>query len=157
MKFPLLAIAAILAWLPPGASAQLHKCVSHGAVTYQSTPCAVDEKRRQPTVEELNAERRKGLAQEKSGAPGDGPKPRAGLSAPLAPADAPRPELAAKDTRPTADKRAPATGTTFRCDGRTHCSQMTSCAEATYFLAHCPGVSMDGDSDGVPCEQQWCR
>lgn len=45
---------------------------------------------------------------------------------------------------------------TFWCDGRKHCSQMTSCQEATYFLKHCPGVQMDGDSDGVPCEQQWC-
>ncbi|MCP5272663.1 MAG: thermonuclease family protein [Burkholderiaceae bacterium] len=44
----------------------------------------------------------------------------------------------------------------FRCDGRTHCSQMRSCAEAEYFLAHCPGVKMDGNRDGVPCEQQWC-
>lgn len=44
-----------------------------------------------------------------------------------------------------------------RCDGRTRCSQMTSCEEAKYFLANCPGTQMDGDSDGVPCEQQWCR
>lgn len=44
----------------------------------------------------------------------------------------------------------------FRCDGRTHCSQMTSCAEARYFLANCPDTKMDGDGDGVPCEQQWC-
>lgn len=48
-------------------------------------------------------------------------------------------------------------GATFSCDGRTHCSQMTSCDEATYFLRNCPGVKMDGDNDGVPCEQQWCR
>ncbi|MBK8337503.1 MAG: cold shock domain-containing protein [Sterolibacteriaceae bacterium] len=46
--------------------------------------------------------------------------------------------------------------TRFVCDGRTHCSQMTSCAEATYFLNHCPNVTMDGNRDGVPCEQQWC-
>jgi len=45
----------------------------------------------------------------------------------------------------------------FRCDGRTYCSQMTSCAEATYFLKHCPGVKMDGNNDGIPCEQQWCK
>lgn len=52
---------------------------------------------------------------------------------------------------------APASmSSTFRCDGRTHCSQMTSCQEATYFLRHCPGVQMDGNRDGVPCEQQWC-
>lgn len=44
----------------------------------------------------------------------------------------------------------------FRCDGRTHCSQMTSCAEATFFLRNCPGVKMDGNGDGTPCEQQWC-
>jgi cold shock CspA family protein len=44
----------------------------------------------------------------------------------------------------------------FKCDGRTHCSQMTSCEEATFFLEHCPGTKMDGNGDGVPCEQQWC-
>jgi cold shock CspA family protein len=44
----------------------------------------------------------------------------------------------------------------YRCDGRTHCSQMTSCAEATFFLRNCPNVRMDGNHDGVPCEQQWC-
>jgi len=44
----------------------------------------------------------------------------------------------------------------FRCDGRTHCSQMTSCEEATFFLQNCPGVKMDGEGDGVPCESQWC-
>ena len=44
----------------------------------------------------------------------------------------------------------------FSCDGRTYCSQMTSCAEATYFLRNCPNTQMDGDGDGVPCESQWC-
>lgn len=47
--------------------------------------------------------------------------------------------------------------TSFKCDGRTHCSQMTSCAEATFFIRNCPGTQMDGDNDGVPCESQWCR
>jgi hypothetical protein len=45
----------------------------------------------------------------------------------------------------------------FSCDGRVHCSQMTSCAEATYFLKNCPGTQMDGDRDGIPCEQQLCN
>ena len=45
----------------------------------------------------------------------------------------------------------------YRCDGRKYCAQMTSCAEATYFLKNCPGVKMDGNNDGVPCEQQWCK
>jgi cold shock CspA family protein len=44
----------------------------------------------------------------------------------------------------------------FRCDGRTQCTQMTSCAEAKFFLKNCPDVQMDGDGDGIPCEQQWC-
>lgn len=46
---------------------------------------------------------------------------------------------------------------TFTCDGRTHCSHMRSCAEATYFIKHCPNTKMDGDNDGVPCERQWCN
>jgi cold shock CspA family protein len=45
----------------------------------------------------------------------------------------------------------------YSCDGRTRCSQMTSCAEARYFLRHCPGTKMDGDYDGEPCESQWCN
>lgn len=52
------------------------------------------------------------------------------------------------------EQSAPAAA--FRCDGRTHCSQMTSCAEAKFFLRNCPDVRMDGNNDGVPCEQQWC-
>jgi hypothetical protein len=44
----------------------------------------------------------------------------------------------------------------FYCDGREYCSQMTSCEEATYFLENCPGVKMDGEGDGIPCEKQWC-
>jgi hypothetical protein len=46
--------------------------------------------------------------------------------------------------------------TDFKCDGRTMCSQMTSCREATLFLQNCPGTQMDGNGDGVPCETQWC-
>lgn len=45
----------------------------------------------------------------------------------------------------------------FKCDGRVHCSQMRSCDEAKFFLKNCPGVMMDGNHDGVPCEQQWCN
>jgi cold shock CspA family protein len=59
----------------------------------------------------------------------------------------------ARDAAPTSPREA---GTAFRCDGRTHCSQMTSCAEAKFFLNHCPGKQMDGNHDGVPCELQWC-
>ena len=49
------------------------------------------------------------------------------------------------------------TTTSYRCDGRKSCSQMTSCQEATWFLKNCPRVKVDGNNDGVPCEKQWCR
>jgi len=44
----------------------------------------------------------------------------------------------------------------YRCDGRLQCREMHSCEEATWFLKHCPGVTVDGDGDGVPCEEQFC-
>lgn len=40
----------------------------------------------------------------------------------------------------------------FHCDGRQYCSQMHSRAEAEYFLRNCPDTKMDGDHDGIPCE-----
>jgi hypothetical protein len=60
--------------------------------------------------------------------------------------------MAAEVQPPTA---APAAR--FTCDGRTHCSHMRSCEEATYFIQRCPNTKMDGDGDGVPCERQWCN
>lgn len=42
--------------------------------------------------------------------------------------------------------------TNFSCDGRQYCSQMRSRPEAEYFLANCPNTKMDGDNDGIPCE-----
>ena len=51
--------------------------------------------------------------------------------------------------RPKIDER-------FRCQGKRFCSEMTSCAEATFYLKNCPGVQIDGDGDGIPCESQWC-
>lgn len=59
-------------------------------------------------------------------------------------------ELASPDSRAPGQQH-------FQCDGRTRCSQMTSCAEAVYFLQHCPNVELDGNNDGEPCEQQWCN
>jgi cold shock CspA family protein len=48
----------------------------------------------------------------------------------------------------------PASG--YSCEGKTHCSHMTSCEEAQFYLRKCPGTEMDGDGDGIPCESQWC-
>lgn len=82
--------------------------------------------------------------------PCEGPAPpRAATASPAQASPAPAPVRVAPV--PAAEP------TSFRCDGRTRCSQMHSCAEAKFFLAHCPAVQMDGDHDGVPCETQWCR
>ncbi|MCF6210059.1 MAG: cold shock domain-containing protein [Gammaproteobacteria bacterium] len=55
---------------------------------------------------------------------------------------------------PVPEKRDNAEG--YQCDGRTHCSQMTSCEEAKFFIRNCPNTKMDGDGDRVPCEHQFC-
>jgi endonuclease YncB( thermonuclease family) len=39
------------------------------------------------------------------------------------------------------------------CGSKSRCSQMTSCAEATYYLRSCRATRLDGDGDGVPCEK----
>ena len=69
-----------------------------------------------------------------------------------------RPEQIQAGTLPS---RAPAgqenarPASAFKCDGRTHCSQMRSYEEAVFFIRNCPGTKMDGNHDGVPCERQF--
>jgi cold shock CspA family protein len=43
----------------------------------------------------------------------------------------------------------------FQCQGKIHCSEMSSYNEAMFYLHNCPGTKMDGDGDGNPCEQQF--
>jgi len=43
----------------------------------------------------------------------------------------------------------------FTCSGKRHCGQMISRDEAEFYLNNCPHEGMDGDGDGVPCEQQF--
>lgn len=40
----------------------------------------------------------------------------------------------------------------FKCDERQHCSQMSSRAEVVWYVQNCPNHKMDGDGDGIPCE-----
>ncbi len=42
----------------------------------------------------------------------------------------------------------------YKCEGKVHCSEMTSCEEAAFYLHNCPGTKMDGDGDGKPCEDR---
>lgn len=130
----LFAALAVLVLTPfPTVAAPLYKCVANGSVTYQQEPCPSNQPRRNPTLEELNAAEK---------------QRRANAASAATPATA---------ASPRTSSPAPATVTSgFRCDGRQYCSQMRSCAEAKYFLANCPGVKMDGDNNGIPCEQQWC-
>jgi len=108
-------------------TAATYKCEINGTTTFQQTPCPSGHVRERPTVEELNATEQKRRANSTK---------------------------SAADHKPT--PTLPSEHTGFRCDGRTFCSQMKSCAEAKYFLANCPGVKMDGNRDAIPCEQQWC-
>jgi hypothetical protein len=62
--------------------------------------------------------------------------------------------MPAQPTGPVAVGAPPAGG--FKCDQRTECSQMTSCAEAKFFLKNCPDVDLTLDASGVPCARRWC-
>ena len=149
----LMAAFAAFVFAAPGVGAAApNKCVVNGTVTYQREPCPSDQIRRQPTLQELNAEEKRRRA---AAAPAPAPAPAAAAATPnpVAPVT-PNPATA---PNPPSASIAPTQSGSFRCDGRQHCSQMTSCAEAKYFLAHCPGVKMDGDKNGIPCEKQWCE
>jgi hypothetical protein len=77
-------------------------------------------------------------------------------SLPAEPVSVPVDSTPARTTEPSPAPRASTSNSAFRCDGRTRCTQMHSCEEATWFINHCPGTEMNGNHDGVPCEQQWC-
>lgn len=119
-------------------AAPVNKCFVDGTVTFQHGPCPSGQPRSFTTTQELNAQEKRRRA---ASAPASSAVPSA------VPAVSPR--------VPVQETGGAQGG--FRCDGRQYCSQMRSCAEAKYFLANCPAVKMDGNRDGVPCEQQWCR
>jgi hypothetical protein len=137
-----LALAHFLIASPEAVAAQVFKCNVNGSVHYQQGPCQSGQARKPPTVEALNAERQKQLAQEKENP--TSPKLQARPVAPPESFD----EMPAKAPSPPRSS--------FKCDNRKYCTQMASCAEAKYFLSNCPGVKMDGDGDGIPCEEQLC-
>jgi hypothetical protein len=149
--------AVLMPHLSLQAATPVYKCTNMGLVTFQSVPCSSGPRRDDPSVEKLNAERQKKLRESgsappalKSSAPGgELSPPTSGASWSSSPSEQTRPQTVVAPSASPND--------TFKCDGRTLCSQMTSCAEAKYFLNRCPGVKMDGDGDGIPCENQWCN
>jgi len=45
----------------------------------------------------------------------------------------------------------------FQCKPeKNSCSKMASCTDALFHQEKCNVPDMDGDRDGIPCEQQWC-
>ena len=118
-------------------AAEVHKCIIDGRTTYQSQSCP-STAGSQPQIAERLSKARSEQA---------------------------RPPLQSSTSNaakvpPSSNTVTPSVTTPksqFRCDGRTRCTQMRSCAEATFFLRNCPGVQIDGDHDGIPCEEQWCQ
>ncbi len=123
----LIALAGLGTTASAVSAAQSNKCIVNGTVAYLQGPCPSEQVRKTPTVAELNA--------------AENVKRGSAVSA-----------AAAK----SATSPSMAVNVGFKCDGRKYCSQMTSCAEANYFLSNCAGVKMDGDGNGIPCEKQWC-
>lgn len=152
-----LLIAVLTAPLSLKAAAPFFKCSKNGTVTYQNDPCPSGESRKAPTVEQLNADRQKRLGQAGNG-PATSPESAPGGQVSLNPSGASGSRSMNEKERPSSSGPPIASQVeSFKCDGRIHCSQMTSCSEAKYFLSRCPGVKMDGDGNGVPCEKQWCN
>ncbi|WP_458098151.1 thermonuclease family protein [Roseomonas sp. WA12] len=46
----------------------------------------------------------------------------------------------------------PSAASGFTCGAKRYCREMTSCAEARFYLSQCGLSRLDGDGDGVPCE-----
>ena len=150
---------------------QMYKCKVNGAVTYQQDPCPVGQVRKPPTLQELNAGEKKrreaaaataaekyavrsAVTQEKTGAD---PKSSQSSKSSKSSQSSQSSQSSEKFTPIASNSPTASTSSSsFSCDGRKRCTQMKSCAEAKYFLANCPGVKMDGDKDGIPCEEQWC-
>jgi hypothetical protein len=126
----LMAAAGLVIAVSTASGQAVYRCEIKGKVSYSHEPCA--EAKAPGALPKQGSDTSRGVSRKAD-------TPPQGVSV------APVPAL----------NRPPAVSA-FRCDGRLHCSQMTSCGEAKLFLRHCPGVKMDGDGDGVPCEQQWC-
>lgn len=63
------------------------------------------------------------------------------------PTEAPPAQAAA-----TPQRSSPAASSGFSCGAKQYCREMTSCAEARFYLNQCGLARLDGDRDGVPCE-----
>lgn len=65
--------------------------------------------------------------------------------APAAPVSAAPTTVKAPDSGPAASG--------FTCGAKRYCREMASCAEAIFYMKECGLTRLDGDNDGVPCEE----
>lgn len=83
-----------------------------------------------------------------------GGRPAAGTAASAAAESPPLPALAAARERSSPGRRSvPVAQAARTCGGKRVCRQMADCAEARFYLSQCGARRLDGDGDGVPCEQ----
>lgn len=61
-------------------------------------------------------------------------------------------KFAGAETSTESRREALSDGSAWQCGAKRYCSEMTSCAEARYYLTQCGVRSLDRDGDGVPCE-----
>jgi hypothetical protein len=70
------------------------------------------------------------------------------------PPEVTKPEVVKQETPPALQ---PIEQTKYSCEGKTRCSQMSSCEEARFYQDHCAVMRLDSDKDGVPCEGTLCE
>lgn len=56
----------------------------------------------------------------------------------------------AKTSKPAAESNA--SHQEFTCGSKRYCKEMSSCEEARFYLEECGLSRLDGDEDGIPCE-----
>lgn len=61
-----------------------------------------------------------------------------------------------KKPSPTTSAKAKSKNKNKSCGSKRYCGQMRSCAEARFYFSQCGVRRLDGDNDGVPCENL-CR
>ena len=154
MKTPFLSVVALVMFgVSSNAMATIYKCPDKsGVYVYTTISCADGFRREGSQWIDIAAERKKRMeaAEERK-------KRQEGESS-TQEQPVNTNQGASKDTLSKPQSAASASApSAFKCDERIHCSQMTSCEEAKFFLQNCPNVKMDGDNDGVPYEEQWCR
>lgn len=151
MKTLFLSVAALVIFgISNTALAAIYKCPGKsGVYIYTSTWCADGFRREGSDWVDIAAERK-----QRSVAAEEQKKRQEGEYA--SPDQTPKTHSHVNKNTPNNIQNIASAPSPFKCDGRQHCSQMTSCEEAKFFLQNCPNVKMDGDNDSIPCEEQWC-